>query len=295
MDTRQLEYFVAVAEELNFTRAARRLFAVQSTVSAGIRSLEHELGAALFERSSKRVELTSAGVALLPEAHAAIEAIDRVRGAVTLTKRGIRGRLRVGIFTHLDFVDLPALFGEFHERYPLVDLQLGASPSGSTGLADNVRRGRIDVAFMGLPAQDLAGFRVLELASSAFVAVLPAAHPLAGKESVSLAELAGELWVDAPEGFGNRIAVERAFAAAGLGRTVKAEVADLGEVPRFVRAGLGVAVLPLITYRPTPGIVLLPLDDGIGWMLSAISRPKPSPAIAALLELLAERMPLGVG
>ena len=294
MDTRQLEYFVAVAEELNFTRAARRLFAVQSTVSAGIRSLEHELGAALFERSSKRVALTPAGMALLPEAHAAIEAVDRVRSAVTLTKRGIRGRLRVGIFTNIDFVDLPALFGEFHERYPLVDLQLGASPSGSTGLADDVRRGRIDVAFMGLPAQDLAGFRVVELARSAFVAVLPAAHPLAGKESVSLAELAGEPWVDSPEGFGTRIAVERAFAAAGLGRTVKAEVADLGELPRFVRAGLGVAVLPLIIYRPAPDVVLLPLDDGIDWMLSAISRPKPSPAIAALLELLAERMPAGI-
>jgi len=294
VDTRQLEYFVAVAEELNFTRAARRLFAVQSTVSAGIRSLEHELGAALFERSSKRVALTPAGMALLPEAHAAIEAVDRVRSAVTLTKRGIRGRLRVGIFTNIDFVDLPALFGEFHERYPLVDLQLGASPSGSTGLADDVRRGRIDVAFMGLPAQDLAGFRVVELARSAFVAVLPAAHPLAGKESVSLAELAGEPWVDSPEGFGTRIAVERAFAAAGLGRTVKAEVADLGELPRFVRAGLGVAVLPLIIYRPAPDVVLLPLDDGIDWMLSAISRPKPSPAIAALLELLAERMPAGI-
>jgi DNA-binding transcriptional LysR family regulator len=295
VDTRQLEYFVAVAEELNFTRAARRLFAVQSTVSAGIRSLEHELGAALFERSSKRVALTSAGIALLPEAHAAIEAVDRVRSAVTLTKRGIRGRLRVGIFTNLDFVDLPALFGEFHERYPLVDLQFGASPSGSTGLADDVRRGRIDVAFMGLPAQDLAGFRVLELASSAFVAVLPATHPLAGRESVSLAELAGEPWVDSPVGFGNRIVVERAFAAAGLGRTVKAEVADLGEVPRFVRAGLGVAVLPLITYRPVPEVVLLPLADGLDWMLSAISRPNPSPAVAALVELFEERAPLAAG
>jgi DNA-binding transcriptional LysR family regulator len=293
VDTRQLEYFVAVAEELNFTRAARRLFAVQSTVSAGIRSLEHELGAALFERTSKRVALTSAGIALLPEAHAAIEALDRVRSSVTLTKRGIRGRLRVGIFTNLDFVDLPALFGEFHERYPLVDLQFAASPSGSTGLADDVRRGRIDVAFMGLPPQDLVGFRVLELARSEFVAVLPQAHPLATRESVRLAELAGEPWVDSPGGFGNRIAVERAFAAAGLNRTVKTEVAELGEMPRFVRAGLGIAVLPAITYRAAPDVVVVPLDDSVDWILSAVSRPMPSLAIAALLELLEERIPAG--
>ncbi|MFC4948228.1 LysR family transcriptional regulator [Pseudonocardia sp. GCM10023141] len=291
MDTRQLEYFVTVAEELNFTRAARRLFAVQSTVSAGIRSLEHDVGAALFERSSKRVVLTSAGVALLPEARAAIEAIDRVHNSVALTKGGIRGRLRVGIFTALDFMDLPAVFGGFHERYPFVDLQLVASPTGSTGLADDVRRGRIDMAFMGLPPADLAGFHVLELARSPFVAVLPPGHPLAAQPAVGLAELAAQRWVDTLEGFGNRIAVDRALAAAGLGRVVTTEVADLGEVPRFVAAGLGVAVLPTITYRAAPGVVVLPVtDDGLEWTFSAISRPTPSVAVATLLELFEERI-----
>jgi DNA-binding transcriptional LysR family regulator len=291
VDTRQLDYFVTVAEELNFTRAAHRLFAVQSTVSAGIRSLEQELGATLFERSSKRIALTPAGIALLPEAHAAIEAIDRVRSSVALTEGGIRGRLRVGIFTNLDFVDLPAVFGVFHERYPLVDLQLVASASGSTGLADDVRRGRVDVAFMGLPPPDLVGFHVLALARSAFVAVLPLTHPLATRRSVSLAELASERWVDSPHGFGNRIAVDRAIASAGLSRLVTAEVADLGDVPRFVAAGLGVAVLPEITYRATPDVTVLPLTDhGVDWIFSAISRPAPSLAAAALLELFQERI-----
>jgi DNA-binding transcriptional LysR family regulator len=290
VDTRQLEYFVTVAEELNFTRAARRLFAVQSTVSAGIRSLEQELGAALFDRSSKRVELTPAGIALLPEAQAAIDAIDRVRSSVALTKRGIRGRLRVGIFTTFEFVELPALFGEFHERYPLVDLQLVASATGSTGLADDVRRGRIDVAFMGLPPQDLVGFHLLELARSPYVVVLPVAHPLAGRRGVSLADIAGERWIDSPEGFGNRVVVERALAAAGLSRTVIAEVAELAEAPRFVAAGFGIVVLPEITYRAAPDVTVLPLTGhDIHWVLSAVSRPAPSQAVTALLELLEER------
>jgi DNA-binding transcriptional LysR family regulator len=291
METRQLEYFVTVAEELNFTRAATRLFAVQSTVSAGVRSLEQELGTALFERSTKRVALTAAGIALLPEARAAIEALDRMRSSVALSKQGIRGRLRVGTFTSLDFVDLPGLLGDFHARYPLVDLQLMVSPSGSTGLADDVRRGRIDVAFMGLPLHDLAGFQVLELAHSEFVALLPLAHPLATKRNVTLVDLANERWVDSPDGFGNRIAVERAFAVAGLNRTVSAQVADLGEVPRFVAAGLGIAVIPAITYRAAPGVSVVPLvARDIDWMLSAISRASPSPATTALLELLDERM-----
>jgi DNA-binding transcriptional LysR family regulator len=290
MDTRQLEYFVAVAEELNFTKAAQRLFAVQSTVSAGIRSLERELGAPLFERSTKQVSLTPAGAAGLPEARAAIEAVDRVHTAVAQTTEGLRGRLRVGIFTNIEFVDLPAVFSEFHRRHPLVDVQLGASPSGSTGLADDVRRGRVDAAFMGLPLHDLAGFHVLTLSRSGFVAVVPAEHRFAGRESVSLGELAGERWVDAPEGFGNRIALERGLAAARLTRVVTTETADLGEIPRFVAAGLGVAVVPAIYNRPTSGAVTIPLTgQTIDWTLSFISRPTPSPAVAALLELLEER------
>ncbi len=289
METRQLEYFVAVAEELSFSHAAERLFAVQSTVSAGIASLERELDATLFDRSTRRVALTDAGEALLPQARAAIEAIDRVRSAVGRAG-GIRGRLRVGIFSALDFADLPGLLRDYRAQNPLVDLQLIASPTGSTGLGDDVRRGRIDVAFMGLPLHELADFAVLPLARSEFVAVLPAAHPLAARTTVRLDELAGEPWVDAPEGFGNRVALERALAAARLSRSVTVQVSDLSDVPRFVAAGLGVAALPRLTFRPTAGVAVVPLvRPAIEWTFSAVSRPQPSPAVGALLELLRER------
>ncbi|MCU1414897.1 MAG: LysR family transcriptional regulator [Microbacteriaceae bacterium] len=290
METRQLEYFVAVAEELNFTRASQQLFAVQSTVSAGIASLERELGTSLFDRSTKRVALTAAGDALLPEARAAIESIDRVRSAVALTRDGIRGRVRVGIFTNFAFINLARLFADFRRAYPLVDLQLVASASGSTGLADDVTRGRVDLAFMGLPRADLTGFLVLPLARSRFDAILPADHRLAARESVTLAELADEQWVDSPAGFGNRIGIERALAAEGLARTVSTQVSDLGEVPLFVAAGLGVAALPRITYLATDGIVAVPIERPmVPWELNAISRADPSPASTALLDLLSER------
>ncbi len=236
MDTRQLEYFVTVAEELNFTRAAERLFAVQSTVSAGVAALEKELGTVLFERSTKRVALTASGTALLPEALAAIDAVDRVRSSIAETRQGVRGRLRVGIFTNFRFVDLPRMFGEYHREYPLVDLQLAASATGSTGLADDVRRGRVDVAFMGLPRSDLVGFAALELARSRFVAVLPERHRLAERARISLADLAADDWVDSAPGFGNRIVLERAMAVAGISRELKTQVSDLGTVPEFVAA-----------------------------------------------------------
>jgi len=289
MDTRQLEYFVAVAEELNFTRAAARMFAVQSTVSAGIRALEQDLGTALFVRSTKSVALSPAGETLLPEARLALEAIDRVRSAAS--SAGIRGRLRVGIFTNIGFVDLPGLFGEFHGLHPLVDLQLGASASGSTGLADDVRRGRIDVAFMGLPTHDLAGLNVLTLAETRFVAVLPLEHPLASRRSVTLSDLRDEKFVDTPAGFGNRVVIERAFADAGITRVVSTVVGDLSEIPRFVAADLGIAVVPELTLVTPPGTVAVPLvDPVVDWRLSLVSRPNASPAVAALLGLFEARL-----
>jgi DNA-binding transcriptional LysR family regulator len=288
MDTRQLEYFVAVAEEMNFTRAAGRMFAVQSTVSAGIRALEKELGTPLFVRTTKNVALTPAGEIVLAEARLALEAIDRVRGSAAESSAGLRGRLRVGIFTSIGFIDLPALFGEFHAQHPLVDLQLGASASGSTGLADDVRRGRIDVAFMGLPERDLVGLSCLPLASTEFVAVLPDDHPLARASSVALGHIAHERFIDTPAGFGNRVVIERAFAEAGLTRRVSTEVSDLTEVPRFVAARLGIAVIPLATLAAVPRTVTVPLEPAVPWSLSIVSRPNPSPAVDALLGLFAK-------
>lgn len=287
MDTRQLEYFVAVADELNFTRAAERVFAAQSTVSAGIRSLERELGSALFERDKHRVQLTALGRQVLDAARSGLEATERMRQLADSTG-GLRGEVRVGIFTNLTTIDLPGIMGEFHERHPLVDLRLAPSPSGSTGLAQDVRLGRIDVAFLGLPGR-LPDLHYRDLAHSPFVAVLPEAHPLAGASSVSLTELAGERWVDAREGFGNRATLDRALDALGIARRVSTEVSDLGEIPRFVAARLGVAVMPELTVLPAAGAVVVPLAERIDWVLSAVARSRPSAAAVALLDLLDER------
>lgn len=286
MDARHLEYFVAVAEELSFTRAADRLFAAQSTVSAGIRALERELGAALFDRDPHGVRLTPAGTAALEEARASLHALDRLRDAA----RGdgdLRGVVRVGIFTNLTTIDLPGIMGEYHRRHPRVDLRLGPSPSGSTGMTEDVRQGRLDVAFVGLPDR-VPGLVERELMVSPFVALLPEGHPLAGSR-VSLAALAGEQWVDAREGFGNRVTLDRALAARGFSRQIPTELSDLGEIPRFVAAGLGVAALPELTVIPAEGAVVVPLAERIDWRLGVVARPRPSAAATALLDLLSER------
>lgn len=287
MDTRQLEYFLAVADELNFTRAAARVFAAQSTVSAGVAALERELGTRLFERDAHGVRPTAAGASALAEARTAIQAIERMRD-LAAGDGPLRGVVRVGIFTNLTSIDLPGIVGEFRRRHPEVDLRLGPSPSGSTGLADDVRQGRVDVAFLGLP-DPVAGVFSLPLAETRFVAVLPETHPLAEARTVSLAALASERWVDARQGFGNRVTLDRALAAAGLSREVATEVSDLGEIPPFVAAGLGVAALPELTVLPTAGVVTRPLSPAVQWRLSVIAHPRPGAAARALLGLIAER------
>jgi DNA-binding transcriptional LysR family regulator len=288
MDSRQLEYFVAVAEERNFTRAAARLFAAQSTVSAGIAALERELGGRLFERDAHGVRLTGVGEAALPEARTGLQSIERLRDLV-VGEGPLRGAVRVGIFTNLTSIDLPGIMGEFRRRHPGVDLRLGPSPSGSTGLADDVRQGRLDVAFLGLP-DPAAGVLELSLAETPFVAVLPEGHPLAaGDGPVALQALAAERWVDAREGFGNRVTLDRALTAAGLSRQIATEVSDLGEIPRFVAAGLGVAALPALTVLPARGAVVRPLAPAVEWHLSVIVHPRPGAAARALVGLIAER------
>jgi DNA-binding transcriptional LysR family regulator len=287
VDTRQLDYLVAVAEEKNFTRAAERVHAAQSTVSAGVRALERELGADIFERDPQGVRLTPLGHEMLDAARATLEASEKLR-TIADPQGGLRGQLRVGIFTNLTTIDLPGIIGEYYSRHPLVDLRLGPSPSGSTGLADDVRTGRVDVAFMGLPGR-LPGLLYRELATSPFVAVLPEGHPLAARSEVTIAELVTERFVDAREGFGNRVTLDARLADLGLTRRVAIELSDLGEIPRFVAAELGVAVMPELTVLPARGAVVKPLAERIEWVLNAVSRPQPSATASALLELLTER------
>jgi len=290
METRLLEYFVAVAEELSFTRAATRVFAVQSTVSAGVRALETDVGARLFERTRRSVALTPAGEALLPRARAALDAVAEARAAVVPGPHLVRGTVRLGVFTNLGYLGLPAVLAAFRDRHPGVELRLSPSPAGSTGLGEDVRRGTVDVAFTGLEPADHPGLRYTPLTTSTFVAVLPAGHPLATRESVAPGDLAAERVVTTPRGFGNRVLAERAFARAGVPPRADTEAADVGDLPPFVAAGFGVAVVPADMYEAADGAVPVPLDVDAAWTLGLVTRPHPSAASAALVAALAEAL-----
>jgi DNA-binding transcriptional LysR family regulator len=290
MELRHFEYFVAVAEERSFTRAAARLHVVQSGVSAVIKSLERELGAPLLERTSKRVALTDAGEALLPRARAALDAARAARDAVDEVRGGLRGTLRIGILNSVDQIDVPAVLGAFRRAHPGVVLQLAVSPRGSLGLVDGLVDGSLDLAIASLPGRPPAGIRVRQLLRRRLELVIPAGHRLAEAE-VRIEDLADELFVDFPTGYGNRLVIDRAFAAAGISRQVAIEVMDITSAADFVREGLGISILPRFAVRNQSGLILKTVSDAdLEWPLGvAVSAVRaPSAAARALLALIGE-------
>jgi DNA-binding transcriptional LysR family regulator len=243
METRLLEQFVAVADEGTVTRAAERLWAAQSTVSAGIASLERSFGVRLFDRTGRQLVLTTAGEDLLPHARAVLQSLDRMRDLATATDAELRGRVRLGIFTSMDVVDLIGVLRTFRERHPLVAVELMTSPSGTTGLVQDLTSGRLDLAYCGLPVVP-AGVTVEPLREMPFRVFVATDHPLAGRTSVSLAELADEPFIDTAHGFGNRVILDQALERLGIRRRIVAEMNDMPAVVRFATAGLGVGVVP---------------------------------------------------
>lgn len=289
MELRHLEHFVAVAEELNFTRAAARVHVVQSGVSASIKALEHELGVRLLERTPRRVALTDAGAVLLPQARATLDAAQAARDVVDEVRGGLRGSLTVGTLSSVTVVDLPSLLGRFHADHPDVSVRLRVSPSGSAGLAKWLQDGELDVAFLLLPGSPPPGITARDLLAVRLVAVVRADHPLADESEVTLARLAREPFVDFPVGYGNRTVADRAFHAAGLERHVALETTDIAAGAQYVRHGFGVALLPDFVAPRDPDLRILRVSDHpLHWTLSigrSTSR-RPSAAVHALLRLV---------
>jgi DNA-binding transcriptional LysR family regulator len=286
MDLQQMRYVLAVAETASFTRAAERCHIVQSALSHQVARLEKELGARLFERTSRRVRLTAAGEAFLPAARQALEAAERARAEVAAATGEIRGRLTVGSIPTVAAVDLPAVLRDYRRRCPQVRISLRVG--SSERLVEQVRDGTLDAAFLGVqPGFRLEGVHDEELAHGRHVAVVAPDHPLAAEDEVDLQVLAGEVFVDFAEGSAARAQSDQAFAAAGLRREVAFEVSGVELMVRMVRHGLGIALLPAAFTTELHGLRCVAIADGpvraerLVWR-----RVTPSPAASAFLSLL---------
>jgi DNA-binding transcriptional LysR family regulator len=251
VELRQLDHFVAIAEEGSFTRAARRLSYVQSALSVSVQALERELGVRLFDRTTHRVTLTSAGEALLPAARRTLAGAEETRDIAAAVRGVLRGTLRIGLMQSFAFADVPGLLGQFHRQHPEVEIQVRPAAGGAAELLDDLRRGGLDIAFSAIVAPP-AGVSTTPLGSEELVFVSTTELAPPGRGRLALSSLAAAAFVDFPMGWGVRTVVDRAFAAAHLDRRVTIEVADVATLLQLLRAGLGVALLPTS---------LLPLGD----------------------------------
>jgi DNA-binding transcriptional LysR family regulator len=283
MELRQLEHFVAVAQECHFTRAAQRLHIAQSGLSASIRALEKELGATLFLRSTRQVQLTAAGQALLVEALRALSASNAAKEAVAAVQGLLRGSLSIGSLQCLHAVHLPTLLEGFLGEHPAVEIRL--RQGGSEELIEYVRTGRLDVAFVSRPTRDPENIVVTPLDSEELVLACAPEHTAAAKDRAKLADLIDEQFVDFPPTWGTRDLADRVLTAAGVERRVALEVTDVHSLLDLVACGLGVALVPSSFSVKTDKVRFIPLDGEVpAWETVSVTTDPPSPAAAALLR-----------
>lgn len=291
MELRQLEYFVAVAEERNFTRAAERVRISQSGVSAQVRQLERELGAELFDRSGRAVTLTTAGEAALGHARAALAAAAAVGQAVGEVADVIRGRLTVGMVVGCTVTPLFDALAAFHRAHPAVEVAL--REDNSDRLVRQVRDGAVDLALVGTAATTPDGLAALTITSDRLVALVPAGHPLTAPRRIGLRDLVAHPIVCMPTGTGLRTVLDQACTAHGLRPVIAMEAGAADAIADLAARDLAVAVLSdsmAGAYRDR--LVAVPVDDvSTPALLSLVWRNDRSPAVRAFVACARRAFP----
>jgi|SRR5256886_423533 len=247
MEFHQLRYFVAVAEERHFTKAARGLHVAQPSVSRAIRVLEEELGTSLFHRMKGNVALTPAGETLLPWARRVLADVDGATGEVRELADLRRGRLAVGATPSLTITLLPPALAKFHSAYPGIDLVL--QEAGSRDLVRELEQGVLDVALVILPVSHETLETSPLLREELVVAVAPD-HALASRRTIPIADLKGVPLVMFRDGYDLRAATVAACRRAGFEPLFALEGGEMDGVLRLAAAGLGVAVVPSLVIDP---------------------------------------------
>lgn len=245
MELRHLRYFVAVAEELHFTRAARRLGMEQPPLSQQIRALEAELGAALFHRRARAVTLTDAGLAFFEEARQILAAVQRATDHARRVARGDLGRIRVGMINSAPFHPfVPRVLREFGQRHPEVALSL--EENSTPALASGVLADTVDVAFLRPLLGAEPGLVTEALFDEEILIALPQGHRLAKAKSLRLAQLAAEPFVLFSRAFGTGLYDEiiAACRRAGFSPRIGQEASQITSIVNLVAAGLGVSLVP---------------------------------------------------
>ncbi|MEM5399362.1 MULTISPECIES: DNA-binding transcriptional regulator HcaR [Paraburkholderia] len=289
MELRHLRYFIAVADELSFTRAAQRLHTAQPSLSQQIRNLEDEVGTPLFERTRRKVELTDAGKVFLAEARLVVAQADRAVARARQVGQG-RATVTIGFVPAAEIRVFPVILPRLRLRFPEVNVELRSLPTAEQ--EDALLRGDIDVAFMRRPvvSPELRSEVVL---TEPLVVVLPSAHPLAKQKRIAPVQLSGEPFISTHPQFSGQVhsVVEAYCEAHGIERKVAQVATNILLNLNLVGMGLGYALLPAyVSSLTSSAICTRPLEGEPPTIdLLMVSRKEPHAAeLEALFELVRE-------
>jgi DNA-binding transcriptional LysR family regulator len=293
MQFQQLQYFVAVAETRHFTRAADLVHVAQPSLSQQIKALERELGADLFLRARGNITLTDAGEALLPLARRILADADTARHEVQELAQLRSGRIRLGATPSLCTGLLPDVLRAFHDRYPGIRLLI--EEGGSHDLVRELARGALDLALVVLPLPTPSpALKTVELLREDLVIVSSPEAPAPGRgRTVRISDLEGERLVMFRHGYDLRELTVAACRAEGFEPDFAVEGGEMDAVLGFVRAGLGVAVVPrMVATKSGRGLRVTPLArPGLHRTIALAHRSDVAPPRAAreLQRMLLER------
>ena len=295
MNTRQIEYFLAVAEELNFTKAAEKMYVSQTAVTQQSQSLEDQMGVQLFFRTRKKVQLTPAGEIFQIEGQRILEHIENAFAHARDASEGVTGGMEIGFANYAGSI-LGNSLQAFHSRYPNIKLHFNAD--NPSVLLDRLRIGELDLIFS--PVFDPAVYQgcvLQEISKVSLMAALPSTHPLAGKSYLTKADLAPYNLILActPDSkIGEDRIIVNNFLKDGYQPNIIDKIEDVETILLMVAVGIGVSILPSYITLPTSNdrrIVAIPYAPDVRVDYAAISlEENQNPALAQMKQFLADRI-----
>ncbi len=298
MELRHLRYFTAVAEELSFTRAARRLNIAQPPLSQQVRALEAELGAELFSRTRRRVELTAAGRQLLRDAREILARADEAAAKARRAARGDEGELRLGFVSTAMYEDaVPQLLRDFRGRHPAVALHL--EQLSTMQQVQALLEKRIDAGFLRPPVAE-PRLALRTIARESLMLAVPAGHRLARERRVRLEAVAGDPWVviSREMGAGFYQQTLELCVQSGFTPNVALEVGEVQTMVGLIAAGFGVGLVPAaVTTLRRRGVAYVPLAGPRATVEICVAylRDDVPPVLRNFLGLLRRSSPRGEG
>jgi DNA-binding transcriptional LysR family regulator len=289
MELRQLEHFIAVASEMNFSRAAHQVHVVQSALSTSVGKLEKELGVELFDRSKQQIRMTPAGQLFREHARRVIHTARLAKDSISDYRGELSGTVELGSLIAFGALDVPRVLGEFHRNYPFVRIRVRQSQTGSMAYLSAIADGSLDLALVSAPDRFPARIEMRLLSDEPMMYVCRPDHHLAQRDNVDLTDIAEEELIGFPAEFGLRRLIEDAFTEAGIASHTPYEVAaDYSIAADLVRHGLGTIFMPASEAGRFPDLRAVAVQPALVWTiyLASAGHVNMGPASAKLAELL---------